>query len=137
MYTARAFTIACATTLPVLVVFAAIRLPSGTALGVAVAGAVVLANLAASEQAHTRFVRAAAAGTPEASQGAAMGLVARHAVVLPLAIVLAATLGALPTALGFATLALGAVVLATGQALRTADARATARGQSRLLETTA
>jgi hypothetical protein len=120
MSTPRAYVVCCAYALLPLVGGAAVLGGVPLAERVAIAGLAVVLNLLVAERVHGRFLAAAVSGSDPAGVGR---FVLKQLTALPLAVVLAATLGpdALAAALG--CVAVGAVVHALVQALHASDAR--------------
>lgn len=118
MSSSRAYIVACALCLPVVVVAAGIAQGHDVALGAAGAGLALVGNLLLAEQALRAWLLRL--GTADAG-GAAVLLGAKQLATLPLAALLVWSLGPMPVLYAATALALGAVVLAAAHAVRQAD----------------
>lgn len=116
----RAYVHACATALLPLIGVGAWMGGRDVAFSTALAGVAVFVHLLVGEGIFRRFVATAAGQSDPSAVGQ---LMLRQLTTVPLALVLIATVGALPTALVCTSLGLGAFVLAVVSALHSADAR--------------
>lgn len=131
MSTSRSYMHDCALTLPVVVGGAWLVGGGAFASATLVAGLAVLVNLAVSERVVSRFVRAAALG---GDAGAVGGLVFKQLTVLPLAVVLMASVGALAVAVAMSCLLWGTLLHAATGMLQHADAAGLAPARLTLQE---
>lgn len=123
MTSSRAYIAACGYCLPLVVGAAVVAWGLEGGLATAVACVATLVHLVSSERILRRIHHAAGHGLPAPRLTASL----RFALTLPLALGLAAWLGAAPTLAGLSSLALGLVVVATASVLRSFDVTLVAR----------